>query len=249
MSRSDDFFVGSNPVDSINNGANEFRMRSGLTVPKGEDYSRTTITPSRSRAVADAYDKMPDFDPKAVPAFKQMAEEVGHQFDHVTKPVSRGGMGLNVEVTQHDPYAFDNDYNKVVPRFKDDVLNNNRIQVFDAKSTGGHPIFSNDQNNMFRAVHDVFGHLGAGRGIDAHGEEAAFQKHARMFSPLARQAVATETRGQNAALHKHGEFQEQKVGLLPHVMQSLQFSNGGSWDERLAAVQEARMKNQNQGIA
>jgi hypothetical protein len=88
--------------------------------------------------------------------------------------------------------------------------------VLSTKTTGGHPFFSDDENDMFRAVHDVFGHAGTGRGFDRHGEEAAYQSHASMYSPLARMALATETRGQNAALITGGgQFAEQKVALLP----------------------------------
>ena len=248
IGRSDHFAVGASPVEQIHQGSNEFRMRSGLTVPKGEDYSRVSMPWSQSGKIADAYDKMPDFDPKALPAYKQLAEETGRQFDHMTKPRSRGGMGIDVQVRHDDPYAPDNNFDKVVGRFRNDVVNNSRMQVLSTKATGGHPVFSDDQNDMFRAVHDVFGHLGSGRGIDSHGEEAAFQKHSSMFSPLARQAMATETRGQNAALHKHGSFQEQKVGFLPEHMQQAQFASGGNWADRIAAVQDARVENRKQGL-
>lgn len=249
MDRNDHFQVGASPVAHIAEAGTQFARRSGIVVPQ-RDYSRIAMPVNRSRQIADAYDKMPDFDPKAVPAFKQMAEETGRQFDLLTGPRSRGGLGINVEVTKDDPYG-DGGFNPVdnlVHELRHDVTHNNRIKVLSAASTGGHPVFSDDQNNMFRAVHDVFGHLGSGRGIDMHGEEAAFQKHASMFSPLARQAMATETRGQNAALHAHGEFQEQKVGFLPEHMQRLQFSDGGSPEERMSAVRDAINENRKQGL-
>jgi hypothetical protein len=71
---------------------------------------------------------------------------------------------------------------------------------------------------MFRAVHDVFGHAATGRGFDRHGEEAAWLSHIRMYSPAARPAVTTETRGQNSVLNfgsRPGTFPEQKVVTLP----------------------------------
>jgi hypothetical protein len=72
---------------------------------------------------------------------------------------------------------------------------------------------------MFRAVHDVFGHAATGRAFDPHGEEAAFRSHYAMFSPQARPAMATETRGQNSVNNfgglPKGEFAEQKVVTLP----------------------------------
>jgi hypothetical protein len=53
-------------------------------------------------------------------------------------------------------------------------------------------------NEMFRAVHDFYGHAVDGNQFGAKGEEIAFGAHSQMFSPLARIAMASETRGQNS---------------------------------------------------
>jgi hypothetical protein len=81
-----------------------------------------------------------------------------------------------------------------------------------------HPLFSNDDNDAFRAVHDAFGHGSIGLGFDPDGEEAAWLKHSQMYSPLARPAMTTETRGQTCAfVYGNGGkfFSEQKAVLLP----------------------------------
>ncbi|WP_299951924.1 hypothetical protein [uncultured Ruegeria sp.] len=52
-------------------------------------------------------------------------------------------------------------------------------------------------NDIFRAVHDLFGHAIPGTSFSATGEERAWFCHSQMFSPLARSALTTETRGQN----------------------------------------------------
>lgn len=247
MARSLNFHVGASPDAFVANASRSFARQSGIVIPQHEDYGHVAMNASPSRAIANAYDRMPDFDPKAVPAYRAMAEETGRQFDFMTKPRSKGGMGIDVEVTKHDPYGA-NSAHDIVSELRNDVVNHSRISVLGTAQTGGHPVFSNDENDMFRAVHDVFGHLGSGRGVDKHGEEAAYQKHSRMFTPLARQAMATETRGQNQALHLHGDFQDQKVGILPHVMQSAQFAFTGSTLERQQAASEARAKNQAQGL-
>ena len=84
-------------------------------------------------------------------------------------------------------------------------------------------------NDAFRAVHDIFGHFGSGNPFFRHkGEERAFLEHSRMYSPEARGAMASETRGQNSWLNfgPHGEanrtantldtvFADQKTGLMP----------------------------------
>lgn len=55
-----------------------------------------------------------------------------------------------------------------------------------------------NSNEMFRAVHDYAGHGIQGNKFDALGEERAFGVHSQMYSPLARMAMASETRGQNS---------------------------------------------------
>jgi predicted GNAT family acetyltransferase len=90
---------------------------------------------------------------------------------------------------------------------------------------GGRRLLAND---VFRIVHDYFGHIKEGIGFRADGEENAWRQHAAMYSDLARGAMTTETRGQNSWLNygPHGEnnrtakasetiYAEQKAGLLP----------------------------------
>lgn len=53
-------------------------------------------------------------------------------------------------------------------------------------------------NEMFRAVHDFYGHATHGNAFGPKGEEIAYGAHSQMYSPLARMAMAGETRGQNS---------------------------------------------------
>ena len=53
-------------------------------------------------------------------------------------------------------------------------------------------------NDIFRFVHDFFGHSKEGNSFGVLGEENAWDVHSRMYSPLARRAMTTETRGQNS---------------------------------------------------
>jgi hypothetical protein len=88
-----------------------------------------------------------------------------------------------------------------------------------------HPVLAND---LFRAVHDAFGHGLEGAGFRARGEENAWQAHVRLFTGPAIGAITSETRGQNSWLNygPYGEknrnakledtvFAEQKTGLMP----------------------------------
>lgn len=87
------------------------------------------------------------------------------------------------------------------------------------------PVLAND---LFRAVHDAFGHGLEGAGFRAQGEENAWQAHVRLYTGSAIAAMTTETRGQNSWLNfgPYGEanqkakvedtvFADQKTGLLP----------------------------------
>jgi GGDEF domain-containing protein len=87
------------------------------------------------------------------------------------------------------------------------------------------PVLAND---LFRAVHDAFGHGMEGAGFRARGEENAWQAHVRLFTGPAVGAITSETRGQNSWLNygPNGEqnrgasvdqtiFADQKTGLMP----------------------------------
>lgn len=169
--------------------------------------------PSVVQRIGSAYNDLPEHDPDATPAFQQMAKETHEQFDFMTRPRHRGGLGIDVDFVQHDPYSG-------AAEMHHDLRENNRIQVYKTGTdeSGHHPFFPNETNDMFRAVHDVFGHAGIGSAFHRHGEEGAFLSHAQMFSPLARQAMATETRGQNTWFISYGggeHFPVQKTAILP----------------------------------
>lgn len=249
--RSQEFGVGSSPVEVARAGADSYMAAHGLHRPdEGRDYSQALVVPRAVHAVAEAYNHLPEFASGALPAFHALRDETRAQFQHLTTPQSKGGMGFDVQVHDHDPYhlGFDTSKDEEAQRMFGDIANRH-VDILSTAATGGHAVFSNDDNDMFRAVHDVFGHAGTGRGVDRHGEEAAFRKHARMFSPLARQALATETRGQNhAMIAAGGEFQPQKVALLPEPMTRIGYTNLGSSQERSAAMLQARQFHARQGL-
>jgi hypothetical protein len=248
MARRIEFLSGMGTMSEIQHSAAQYRTENGIARPRSTDYSNVVMPRTASRQIARAYDKLPDFDPHALPAFHAMRHEVGAQFEHMTKPASKGGLGLHVDVSEEDPYQEEGVHG-IIRRARHDVESNNRLKVLATRVTGGHAVFSNDENDMFRAVHDLYGHIGSGRGIDIHGEEAAYQKHASMFSPLARQALATETRGQNAGLHATGNFVDQKVAVLPAHMQAAQFATSRSTPSELRrATASARNSHFKQGL-
>lgn len=84
-----------------------------------------------------------------------------------------------------------------------DVLARGNLNVF----SGGEPheflskidpATGLSQNEMFRAVHDYYGHVTPGSMFGAPGEEIAYAAHAQTLDPLALPALLSETRGQNS---------------------------------------------------
>lgn len=62
-----------------------------------------------------------------------------------------------------------------------------------------------NENQTFRAVHDFLGHGTTGSTFGPLGEELAYGAHSQLYSPLAKLAAATETRGQNSFVNYSGK--------------------------------------------
>jgi len=209
----------------------------------GVPYQPTTrynpIDEDRARRISREYDLMrhsPD-DLTTQRAYGQMTRETLAQYDSM--------LNQGIEPFFINPAA--NPYPNSPYEVLLDIAENRRLGVFPSvegfgtnpnfnpagnpllqpsgRTISGQPALMND---VFRAVHDYFGHAKAGVGFRAAGEEAAYQSHAGMYSPLARRALASETRGQNSFLNygPFGEsnraakiddtiFADQKSGLMP----------------------------------
>ncbi|MEQ4299936.1 hypothetical protein ABNF97_00865 [Plantactinospora sp. B6F1] len=174
-------------------------------------YARVCLDAEIGAAIADAYVAAPLRDRRAYPAYAAFCRETVRQYHFLVGRVEFGGLGVAVRIVDEDPYPD-------VESMVDDVRRR-RLRVWASAASGNqHPYLSDGENDMFRAVHDVFGHAASGRGFDRHGEEAAWLKHSTMYSPLAGRALTTETRGQNCARifrYAGGRFPEQKAVLLP----------------------------------
>ena len=122
-------------------------------------------------------------------AYRQLAKETTDQFRN-----------LPVNMSYHR--AGEGNYQSSGEMLRD-IYGNRHLYVYQ----GGDPHdFLNavdpetglNTNEMFRAVHDFYGHAVHGNPFGPKGEEIAYGAHSQMFSPLARMAMASETRGQNS---------------------------------------------------
>ena len=69
-------------------------------------------------------------------------------------------------------------------------------------------------NDLFRAVHDYFGHAKEGYEFGPRGEYNAYLAHSRMFSDEARPALTAETMGQNSWVN-FGQHLRDEAGNIP----------------------------------
>jgi len=199
----------------------------------------------RATRIAAAYEEMkhdPN-NPEVRAAYEALARETIAQYEAILSTgVQFEFMPVGEDGVTQDPYG--NPRNAIL-----DLSENNHMYVFSTEDGFGDvPITDADRaenpmlaetkyvwngkpvlvNDLFRAVHDYFGHFKEGLGTRARGEENAWQQHMTMFSPEAQRAMTSETRGQNswvnfgpegeANLTASGEdtvYAEQKIGLLP----------------------------------
>lgn len=200
------------PTDSVKSardGAKEFAFKKGLKPDETIDYKNVVANRERASRIADIYETLPEMDRDAVDEYEALASEVEEQFNFMTKT-----LGVKVEFVADDPYKTSKEMFEDVSR--------GTLKVLQTETTGAHPLFSDAQNNKFRAVHDYFGHAATGRGFGQDGEEAAWVHHSQMFTLKARAALTTETRGQNSFFNNRGkQFADQKVALLPEEFWSV----------------------------
>jgi hypothetical protein len=187
-----------------------------------------------SKRISDAFEAMkhdPN-NPEVQQAYEALINETLKQYDDLTKA------GIKAKkIVGENPYSNSKDLIEKVRQSDEisyfptdegfgsgNITNNPMLRKTGRLNAQGEEMLAND---VFRVVHDIYGHVKPQSTFGKVGEEVAYQNHKQMFSPLAQKALATETRGQNSyvnfgpnAAHNKANpantiFAEQKVGLLP----------------------------------
>lgn len=99
-----------------------------------------------------------------------------------------------------------------------------------------------NSNEMFRAVHDYFGHAIKGNSFGPLGEEVAWASHAQMYSPLARIAMTAETRGQNSFVNYtpiNAELVDTMENLRRSMIDAARAGNTAKVDEYKQLLRDA----------
>lgn len=232
------------PVENLISVAEQYASDNGIDLRRQAEF--VTVDPARAKRIADAYEAMEHRpqDPDVQEAYNNLIRQTRAQYDALVD----AGYEFTFFDSETDPYNG-NPWNAMR-----DLRANKRMAVFGTydgygtegltaaavddnpmlqdsglrwKDQGGvdRPVTAND---LFRAVHDAFGHGLEGAGFRARGEENAWQAHVRLFTGSAVPAITSETRGQNSWLNygPFGErnrnaavedtvFAEQKSGLMP----------------------------------
>lgn len=223
--------------------AEDYARQAGIDYRRQGEY--VDVDEGRARRIAAAYEAMPHRprDPFVREAYKDLIRQTRAQYDALAK----AGYRFYFFDETNDPYQGnpwnamrDLRANQVMAVFATesgfgssdlDVSDNPLLEdtglTWPSGSLDGKPkrVLAND---LFRAVHDAFGHGLEGAGFRARGEENAWQAHSRLFKGPAVGALTSETRGQNSWLNfgPFGEknrtarvedttFADQKTGLMP----------------------------------
>lgn len=197
------------PNQMARHTAQKYNLEAGL--PPLQETAYVKVDKEIAKEIAAAFEAMPN-DPAAddvANAYEALVNEVEAQFKMLPVTV--------ISTSEHGGYPY-----KTSQDLMDDIAKNNRMIVYDGGED--HAILSRYQNFMFRAVHDYFGHAANGFEFGPRGEENAWIEHSKMFTPVARQALTTETRGQNSWVNygpnshlpvDQRPYAAQKVGILP----------------------------------
>jgi hypothetical protein len=227
--------------------AEQYARDNGIDLKRQAEYVQ--VDPERAARIAAAYEAMQHSpqDPAVREAYENLIQQTRAQYDAL---VAAGYKFWFVDLSREDNQQYaSSPWNAMR-----DIRANQQMGVFPTNDgfgsqedfspeanplladtglqwpTGGpdgplQPVLAND---LFRAVHDAFGHGLEGSGFRAQGEENAWQAHVRLFTGSAVGAITTETRGQNSWLNfgPFGEqnrtaqvedtvFADQKTGLMP----------------------------------
>jgi hypothetical protein len=201
------------PLPDATRISDKFAERTGRDRPRTENLKR--LEQGKSKKISDAFDALTETpaDPRTIESYEALANETLEQYQSIIDE------GYTVVIDNTEPYENSQD-------MISDLRDNKRMKIFSTESGFGDTAITDEQrasnpmlrdsgftdangqpllvNDVFRFVHDFFGHAKVGNSFGPRGEEIAWQVHSQMYSPTARRAMTTETRGQNSWVNFSG---------------------------------------------
>jgi DNA-binding transcriptional MerR regulator len=232
------------PLQDATKIADRITKRKGIDTPGNEKIKK--LNKERATKIAEAYEEMEhrpnDVDVKE--AYDVLIDETIEQYEAIIEE------GYAMEINNDDSYGNSKE-------MIEDLKDRKRMKVFSTESGFGsdgitdemrkdNPMLAKTEykdangvpllvNDIFRFVHDFFGHAKQGNGFGPLGEENAWNIHSQMYSPTARKALTTETRGQNSWVN----FSKVNEEAFKIRDEARALRKVGKLDEALKKVEEA----------
>jgi len=195
-------------------------VTSKLVLKKYDDYADK---------VGAAYMARPNHEGQYVGSWKALAKHTDKMYKQVLTRIG-------VEFTAEDPY-------KDFDEMKKDVEETGVLKTFTGASE--HSVWSEEENWLFRTVHDAVIHLaGKGHPFTLRGELGAYNRHYKIAPHAARDALFTEIVGQVCTYWYRGEkfdfpqkvcklwgFDYNKVGVIDEIAYKKNFDNNAPDEE------------------
>lgn len=170
-----------------------------------------------AKAVAAAYEAAPVISPEVVDSYRSLASHTKKMFYQL---LSR----FDIEFREEDSY-------RSFKELKREVQKTGLLKVY--KGGESHPVWTPEENWMFRAVHDLLGHLaGSGHSFSLRGELAAYNQHLKIIPSSAVPALFSEVVGQVCYYYVNKRYAAQKACYL----HGFDFYNIGSMEQELAVA-------------
>jgi hypothetical protein len=167
-----------------------------------------------ARAVADAYLDAPRTSTSSIvgAAYAELADQAERWFARLTDPARN--QPVRVRFTRcREPYASGEE---LAARVRSEGVLELCPAAFDRDRR--HPLLDISIGGAYdrlRAVHDVISHARLGFSFNRHGEFSAWLAEDRLYTGLARWALATELHAEHSVLWTTGILAEHKATLLP----------------------------------
>ena len=216
------------PHSAARFAAAEHARLAGLIHEPPQRYAR--VDKDRAKHIADAYEEMrgdASSTPKGKIAYSALAMETLDQYLTAKK---HGLVCEFLQSGQEDPYRLS------ARLMIEDIKDNHHLWVVPSVPSGTSVVISPEEliknpmledsgekfgeapatfDDLFRVVHDYFGHAKEGVGFRSDGQENAWRSHAALFSPKARHAMTTRTRGLNSWLYSGPRGKDHSTGSPP----------------------------------